>query len=81
MIGINVDKGIFIETLYNGFNVSTIGREFILLFANELHIIIIFFVCDNKQFNFFILLRKFLRIDQLIICNHEQILRPNLIRY
>ena len=43
-------------------------------------LLLLLFICDNKQNIFFILLRKFLRVDQLI-CNQEQILKPNLIRY
>ena len=42
-------------------------------------LLLIFYVHINKQFNFFILLRKFLGIDQLI-CDQERILKPNLIK-
>lgn len=45
----------------------------------SIFLLLIFYVIINKQFNFFILLRKFLGIDQLI-CDQERILRPNLIK-
>jgi hypothetical protein len=40
-------------------------------------LLLIFYVRMNKQFNFFILLRKFISIDQLMY-NQSQVLRPNL---
>lgn len=44
------------------------------------NLLLLFLICVNNQNKFFILLRKFLGIDQLI-CSHEQILRLNLNRY
>jgi len=49
---------------------------FFLLMSSIL--LLLFYGIINKQFNFFILLRKILDFDQLI-CNQEQLLKPNLI--
>lgn len=59
---------------------AQLGENLFYFLQMSYILLLFFFVCDNKQFNFFILLRIFLRVDQLI-CNQEQILRPNLIRY
>ena len=69
-------KKLFIMNLMS----AQLGENLFYFLQMSYGFLLLLFIFDNKQFNFFILLRKFLRVDQLI-CNQEQILKPNLIRY
>ena len=55
-------------------------QEIIIYFLHINSILILFYAITIIQFNFFILLIKFLGFDRLLY-NQQQLLRPNLIKY
>lgn len=80
MIGINIDKAFTIKLFI--MNLMSVQLQEILFYflPNSSILFLLFYSIVNKQFNFFILLGKFLSFNQLL-CIQEHHLRPNLIKY